>query len=73
MYILDTDYLSMLEHRGSFDRQRLIKRLNLVAVEGVATTIVNFEEQIKGRLAYLAKSRTIAKQIEVLSVVKGTT
>jgi len=64
MYILDTDHLSLLEHRGSFNRQRLLNKLATVASDGVAATIVSFEEQMRGRLAFLAKSRTIDRQVE---------
>lgn len=64
MYILDTDHLSLLEHRGAFDRHRLLKRLATIAPDDVAATIVSFEEQMRGRLAFLAKSRTIDQQIE---------
>jgi len=64
MVILDTDHLSPLEHSGSLDRHRLLKKLAAVARQGIATTIVSFEEQIRGRLAYLARTRTIAQQIE---------
>lgn len=64
MYVLDTDHLSLLDHRGSLDRQRLLRKLKLVAAEGVSTTIVTFEEQMRGRLAYLSRARTMAGQIE---------
>jgi tRNA(fMet)-specific endonuclease VapC len=64
MYILDTDHLSLLEHRGSFNRQRLLNRLANVGPQGVAATIVSFEEQMRGRLAFLARSKTIDQQIE---------
>ncbi|MEK6409681.1 MAG: type II toxin-antitoxin system VapC family toxin [Acidobacteriota bacterium] len=64
MYVLDTDHLSLLEHRGTFDRQLLLRKLKLVEAEGVSTTIVSFEEQMRGRLAYLSRARTMAQQID---------
>lgn len=64
MYVLDTDHLSLLEHRGAFDRQRLLRKLKLVDTEGVSTTIVSFEEQMRGRLAYLSRARTMTQQID---------
>ena len=64
MYVLDTDHLSLLEHRGAFDRQRLLRKLRLVEAQGVSTTIVSFEEQMRGRLAYLSRARTLAQQID---------
>jgi len=64
MVILDTDHLSLLEHSGSLDRHRLLRKLTAVAEQGIATTIVSFEEQIRGRLAFLARTRTMPQQIE---------
>lgn len=70
MYILDTDHLSLLEHRGTFNRQRLLNRLAIVAPDGVAATIVSFEEQMRGRLAFLAKSRMIDQQIDAYRLLR---
>jgi tRNA(fMet)-specific endonuclease VapC len=64
MVILDTDHRSLLEHSGSLDRHRLLRKLTDVAQQGLATTIVSFEEQIRGRLAYLARTRAMAQQID---------
>jgi tRNA(fMet)-specific endonuclease VapC len=47
LWILDTDHLSLLE-RGNVLIQR---RLQQMAVDSVAITIVTAEEQVKGRLA----------------------
>jgi tRNA(fMet)-specific endonuclease VapC len=60
--ILDVDCLSLLE-RGGVEAQRLQRRLATLPRDEVATTIITFEEQMRGWLAYLAKSRTIEAQM----------
>ena len=63
MLVLDTDHLSALAW-DSQQAQRLRMRVASVAPDEVATTIVTFEEQMRGRLAYLARARTLSHQIE---------
>jgi len=48
MLVLDTDHLSVLEWEASPTTQRLLKRLSLTAPDEAATTIINFEEQMRG-------------------------
>ncbi len=61
MYILDTDHVSLLQRKSGHEAERL--RFRLVRFER-ATTIITFEEQTKGWLAWLAKARTLAEQVE---------
>lgn len=63
MLILDADHLSILE-RGGADSLRLRERLAGQPPDEVATTIINFEEQMRGWLAYVAKARSLTQQIE---------
>lgn len=63
MVVLDTDHLSVLDHESGAAARRLAARLSAVAAQGVATTIVNVEEQMRGWLAYLAQARTVTDQI----------
>lgn len=53
MYLLDTDHLSVLE-RGGVEAQRLSSRLANIPAEEIAATIVSYEEQTRGWLAYRA-------------------
>ena len=64
MLVLDTDHLSVLEWESSAATQRLLQRLSRVAPTEAATTIINFEEQMRGWLAYLSHSRTVVQQVE---------
>ncbi len=47
MYILDTDHLSILE-RGGIKAQHLRQRLTSVDQFLVATSIISYEEQMRG-------------------------
>ncbi|MFN0123532.1 MAG: type II toxin-antitoxin system VapC family toxin [Blastocatellia bacterium] len=65
MYILDTDHLSLLERQTSMEAQRLHFRLLSLKPEEIATTIITFEEQMRGWMALLSRARSLEKQIEV--------
>lgn len=64
MLVLDTDHLSVLEWEASAATQRLLQRLSREAPAEAATTIISFEEQMRGWLAYLSRSRTVVQQVE---------
>ncbi len=64
MLILDTDHISVLERANSVERARLIHRLNQVGKEAVVATIISYEEQSRGWLAYVARARSVADQVE---------
>jgi tRNA(fMet)-specific endonuclease VapC len=66
MIVLDTDCVSLLE-RDNEDAAVLRKRLTTAAPGEVVTTIITFEEQMRGWLAFLAKARTLEKQIVAYS------
>lgn len=61
MYLLDTDHLSLIQ-RGSSLGQTLLTRL-IATNQPFATTIVTYEEQSRGWLAYLANAKTIDAQV----------
>lgn len=63
MVVLDTDHLSLLEWHGREDTARLRARLDALA-EPAVTTVVNFEEQTRGWLAYVGKAKTMVQLIE---------
>ena len=64
MFVLDTDHLSLLQWNVGAEGRSLDQRLSRVPANEIATTIVNFEEQMRGWLAYLARSRSVAQQVE---------
>jgi tRNA(fMet)-specific endonuclease VapC len=66
MYILDTDHLSVLE-RGGTEAQSLVIRLANTNINpnDVAVTIISYEEQVRGWLDYIPRTKTVAAQVEV--------
>lgn len=61
MHILDTDHISILERKVGAEAERLRFRLSRV---GKTTTIISYEEQVRGWLSWLAQARTLAEQID---------
>ena len=51
--LLDTDHLSVLQWEEQPACSRLLDRLRRLAPDDIATSIVSFQEQIKGWQAYL--------------------
>ena len=70
MYILDTDHLSLLGRADSPEAQRLRFRLAGFDVEERVTTIITFEEQMRGWMAHLARARLLARQVEAYRQLK---
>ena len=72
MYILDTDLISLLESVSySPEAQRLRFRLSGLKPEERITTIITFEEQMRGWLAFLAQKRTRAQHIAAYDRLQG--
>jgi tRNA(fMet)-specific endonuclease VapC len=64
MVVLDTDHVSLLEWVTSPERSRLVNRLEQLADDEIATSIISYEEQTRGWLAYVARARTVADQVK---------
>ena len=63
MIVLDTDHVSLLEWDldGSAPlRERLADR----ASDEVFTTIVSYEESMRGWMAYIARAKTVSQQVQ---------
>lgn len=63
MYLLDTDHLSIVD-QDTIEGFNLGRRLAAVPAEDVAVTIITYEEQMRGWLAYIARARTTSQQVE---------
>ncbi len=63
MILLDTDHLSVLRGDPSDRQTRLSARLAAVTDEVVGTTIVTFEEQMRGWIASFSRERQAHRQI----------
>ena len=69
MYLLDTDHLSLLERGGaeSLPRQR---RLEPIPAAEIATSIITYEEQMRGWLARAAQARTVERLLTAYARVQ---
>ncbi len=56
MLVLDTDHMSLLEW-GGHGSAALRERLADIAPDEVATTVISYEEQIRGWMAYIARAK----------------
>ncbi len=62
MVVLDSDHMSLLQ-RGGAESLKIVQRLRDVPPDDIATTIVTFEEQVRGWLARLGRASTIERQM----------
>jgi tRNA(fMet)-specific endonuclease VapC len=60
--ILDSDILSIIQRGQGAEYENLIDRLDL-ASEDVAVSIISFEEQMRGWLAFIAKAQGATQQV----------
>ena len=70
MYILDTDHLSVLERKGA-NAQPLLQRMMTIDPAQISTTIISYEEQMRGWLSYIAKAQSEDKQVEAYKQLKN--
>lgn len=72
MYILDTDHISVMESAStSAEGQRLRFRLASLRAKERITTIITFEEQVRGWMSYLSQARSVAKEGGAYRRLKG--
>jgi len=60
--ILDTDVLSIVQRADGQDYENLVARLD-AADDEVAVSIISFEEQMRGWLAFIARAKSANQQI----------
>ena len=65
LYILDTDHMSLIERLDNQAGFQIRNRMDQVlsASDSAATTIITFEEQVRGWMSRLAKAKTISQQV----------
>jgi tRNA(fMet)-specific endonuclease VapC len=68
--LLDTDILSLVQRADGTAYERLVEKLDS-ADENVAVTIVSFEEQMRGWLAFIARARTSSQQVNAYSKLRA--
>lgn len=70
MRILDTDHMTLLE-RGGIGAVALEVRLAQVPVNEIATTIISYEEQMRGWLSYVSQAKTPERLIEAYASLQN--
>jgi tRNA(fMet)-specific endonuclease VapC len=63
MLILDSDHMSLLEW-GTDESAVLRERLADVPPDETAVTIISYEEQMRGWMAYVARAKSMEQQLE---------
>lgn len=72
MLVLDTDLLTLIQRKSGQEYERLNARLEAAAgTELVFVTIVSYEEQTRGWLALLAKSKRMDRQVDAYSRLRA--
>ncbi len=64
MYVLDTDYLTLVARGDSNAGEQVRRRMHDVGLSEFSTTIANYEEQTRGWLAFASNSKTVAQLID---------
>src|SRR5215831_13954297 len=62
--VLDTDHMSLLERSGAQGSATLRARLTTFQPAEVVTTIISYEEQVRGWMAYIARLRSVTQQVD---------
>jgi len=62
--VLDSDHLSLIDRSDSELGARIRRRIENIGAAHFATTIVNYDEQTRGWLAFSAKAKLNAELIE---------
>jgi len=69
MWILDTDHLTILE-RGGSSAFAVQLRLDQVPTSEIGTTIINYEEQMRGWLSHAAKAKALIQMREAYALLE---
>lgn len=63
MVILDTDHLTVIQRQSQPTYSMLRARLGRIPATDVGTTIINVEEQLRGWLAVIGRSKRLEQEI----------
>jgi tRNA(fMet)-specific endonuclease VapC len=69
-YLLDTDHLSLLQQQSEAG-ERLAARLDRLAPDDVSTSIVSFQEQVQGWMAFLNKAKNAEQTVLAYEKLEG--
>ena len=69
MFLLDTDHMSLIE-RGGAECRRIQARLRSVPLDDIGTTIISYEEQLRGWLERVNQAQTPTRRISIYAQLK---
>jgi tRNA(fMet)-specific endonuclease VapC len=70
IFVLDTDILSLLAHKDSPEAPRIRRRIvELSSEDSVVTTVITYEEQMRGWMAALTRARSSKSEIQIYARV----
>jgi len=69
LYLMDSDHMSLIQ-RGGEEGQRILRRLRNVPPDDVGTTIITYEEQMRGWLSRIAQASSSQRQVIVYGELK---
>ncbi len=70
-FVLDTDHLSILQRRSEPDFSKLSKRLNNHSPDLIFVTIISFQEQFQGWLAFINQSKSMQQIVNAYSKLES--
>jgi tRNA(fMet)-specific endonuclease VapC len=71
MVVLDTDLVSLIQQEHSPAKEQLQTRLAVIPLDERWTTIVSYEEQTRGWLAFTARARSLKDQVRAYQKLKS--
>jgi tRNA(fMet)-specific endonuclease VapC len=69
--VLDTDVLTIIQQAAGPEYGRLLARLGAGSVDPFCVTIVSFEEQMRGWMAYIARAGSPERQTFAYARLRG--
>ncbi len=72
MIVLDTDHVSLVSRPDSAPGGRVLARIASASPIDTVTTVITYEEQIRGWTALLASARTGAERVDRYDRLKAT-
>ncbi len=69
LHLMDSDHISLIQ-RGGEEGQRIIRRLRNMPPDDVGTTIITYEEQMRGWLSRIAQASSSERQVIVYGELK---
>ncbi len=61
-YLMDSDHVSLIDRAGA-EGKRIIARIVALSSDSVAVSLINYEEQMRGWMAEIARMQSVDRQL----------